>query len=129
MQVPKEATETVVTLTLQADGQTVSGEVQSDGSRYWATVDGRQFGAVGSLDAAIHRLAGRLRQETHNTANYGLSVYCSRVPWTLAFGTLAGPPGRGVANPCLTKALGKDAFQTLDEALQGAIRALAHCCN
>lgn len=122
---------TVATISVRAGGAVASGEVTSDGSVYWATVNGSSQGHAGNLEAAIERLVTLLAMFVRKEGpGWGASVHCHRAGWGVAFGNVAGGGGGGGGlPPCVSKAIGSGPFNKVEHALNAAARALKRCCG
>lgn len=130
MQDLKVGTETVATISLNAGSVSSVGEVQTDGSVYWAVVNGSSQGRAGKLGPAIEHLAILLAKSTRGQGpGWGLRVQCHRGGWGIVFGNLASGRGGGGSLPaCVAKSIGSGPFTRVEEAIHAATRALRRCC-
>lgn len=130
MQDLKVGTVTVATISVNAGSVSAIGEVQTDGSVYWAVVNGSSQGPAGKLDPAVEHLGNLLAKSIRGQGpGWGLRVQCNRGGWGVVFGNLAGGGGGGGGLPsCVTKAIGSGPLRRAEDAIHAATRALRKCC-
>ena len=122
---------TVASISVRAGNAAASGEVTTDGSLYWATVNGSSQGHAGNFEAAVERLVTLLGMFVRKEGpGWGASVNCNRAGWGVVFGNMAGGGGGGGGlPPCVAKAIGTGPFEKVEHALNAIARALKRCCR
>ena len=131
MQNLQVSTMNVAAISVNAGSTSAVGEVQTDGTLYWAVINGSPQGRPEKLGPSIEHLGNLLAKAVRGQGpGWGLSVRCERGGWGLVFGTLAGGGGGGGGlPPCVAKAIGSGPFTRVEEALHAATRALHRCCG
>lgn len=124
-------TTTMAAVSVRAGGASASGEVSSDGSVYWATVNGSPQGHAGNFESAVERLVTLLGMFVRKEGpGWGARVDCNRAGWGVVFGNMAGGGGGGGGlPPCVIKAIGSGPFNNVEHALNAIARALKRCCG
>lgn len=127
-------TTTVASGSVRAGSAAASGDVVSDGSVYWVTVNGSPQGHAGNFESAVERLVTLLGMFVRKEGpGWGASVHCHRAGWGVVFGNMAGGGGGGGGGgglpPCVSKAIGSGPFDRVEHALNAAARALKRCCG
>jgi hypothetical protein len=124
---------TTASITANANGRSVSIEINREGGRFVVVADGQPVAAEGSFAGAVGAALKEIRRRLPrgNPSSWGVSFNCNTTPGvSLAYGNRAGGGGGGgFANPCVAEAAASYYENTLPHALEHAAKTLLRCCN